>query len=117
MSFLLDPPALFIIGSIFYFAGNKIILKRFAKIVIGLFIVVSFIFFSILLYMDILHCIFPIVCKGSSGSEFMFHSNFTGIFKKDVHTVIVILLFALYPLWFYLGYNSASILSKRKTVS
>jgi hypothetical protein len=104
MSFLLDPPTLFIIGILLYFIGNKYGLARRLKITIGLFVVIIFISFSTLLYMDVFKCVFPIICNGLSGSEFMFHSDITGIYKKDVPLPVVIVLFALYPIFIYLGY-------------
>ncbi|HID19456.1 MAG TPA: DUF362 domain-containing protein [Methanophagales archaeon] len=117
MSFLLDPPALFVIGIVLYFAGRKLGLERLARITIALLVVLSFVLFSILLYADVFRCMLPVVCNGMSGSEFMFHSDITGIYKKDVPLVVAILLFALYPLWIYLGYASALLLSKRRKVS
>ncbi|KCZ72465.1 hypothetical protein ANME2D_00892 [Candidatus Methanoperedens nitroreducens] len=113
MSFLLDPPALFITGIAFYYVGNKWGLVKLVRIAISLFIVLSFVFFSLLLYYDALPCFLPVICNNLSGSEFMFHSNITGIYKKDVPLVAVILLFSLYPLWYYLGYASARKFSKR----
>lgn len=117
MSFLLDPPALFVIGIVLYSVGNKLGLERLARITIGLLLVLFFVLFSLLLYADVFRCVFPVVCKSMSGSEFMFHSDITGIYKKDVPLLVVILLFALYPLWIYLGYASAFLLSKRRRVS
>lgn len=113
MSFLLDPPALFIIGVLIYFLGNRLGLERLAKITIGLLVVVVFISFSILLYTDVFRCVFPIICNNLSSSEFMFHSDITGIYKKDVPLLIVIVLFLLYPVFIYLGYASALLISKR----
>jgi uncharacterized protein (DUF362 family) len=117
MSFLLDPPALFIIGILLYFIGNKLGLERLAKITIGLLVVIVFISFSILLYADVFRCVFPVICNGMSGSEFMFHSDITGIYKKDVPLLIVIVLFALYPVFIYLGYASALLISKPRRYS
>lgn len=117
MSFLLDPPMLFVIGIVLYFAGKKLGFERLAKITIGLLVVLSFILFSLMLYADIFRCVFPLVCKGMTSSEFMFHSDITGIYKQDVPLLVVILLFALYPLWIYMGYASALLLSKRRRVS
>ena len=117
MSFLLDPPLLFAIGIALYLASNRLRIGRLAKITIGLLIVLTFIAFSLLLYTDVFRCVFPVVCNGMSGSEFMFHSNITGIYKSDVPLLVVILLFALYPVWIYLGYASAFLLSKRTRVS
>ncbi len=116
MSFLLDPPMLFVAGILLYFIGNKLGFERLAKMAIGLLIVLAFVAFSVLLYADVFRCVFPIVCNGMSGSEFMFHSDITGIYKKDVPLLVVILLFALYPVWIYLGYASALLFSKHRKV-
>lgn len=113
MSFLLDPPALFVSGILLYFAGNKLKLERLARITIGILIVLTFISFSVLLYADVFRCVFPVICSGMSGSEFMFHSNITGIYKKDVPLLLVIILFVLYPVWIYLGYAASILLTKR----
>ena len=114
MSFLLDPPSLFVIGIVLYFVGNKIGLERPAKIIIALIVVLSFIIFSVFLYADIFRCVFPILCNNLSSSDFMFHSNITGIHKEDVPLLVVIFMFILYPVWVYLGYTSALMLMKRK---
>ncbi len=117
MSFLLDPPVLFIIGAVLYFLGNKLGLERLAKMTIGLLVVVIFIIFSIFLYLDIFRCVFPIICSSSSGSEFMFHSDITGIYKQDVPLLVVAFLFAMYPLFIYFGYATALVISKRRRLS
>ncbi|VVB95275.1 Uncharacterised protein [uncultured archaeon] len=110
MSFLLDPPLLFIAGfAICSFFGQS---SRTVKIVLGLAVVLVFVSVSLLLYLDILPCFFPFICNNLSGSELMFHSNISGIYKKDVPQILVILLFALYPLWIYAGYAMAMRLSK-----
>lgn len=117
MSFLLDPPALFILGALLYFMGNRLRLERLAKMTIGLLVVLIFIIFSIFLYLDIFRCVFPIICSGSSGSEFMFHSDITGIYKQDVPLLVVAFLFALYPIFIYFGYATAMVVSKRRRVT
>lgn len=117
MSFLLDPPMLFVIGILLYYPGNKLGFERLAKITIGFLVVAAFILFSVFLYADIFRCVFPFVCNNMSGSEFMFHSDITGIYKKDVPLLVVIVLFALYPVWIYLGYASALLLTKRRRYS
>ncbi|VVB84445.1 Uncharacterised protein [uncultured archaeon] len=117
MSFLLDPPALFVLGVLLYFVGNRLKMERLARITIGLLIVLSFILFSLLLYTDTFRCVFPIICNNMSGSEFMFHSDITGIYKKDVPLLVVIFLFVLYPLWIYFGYAAVLMLSKRRRFS
>jgi hypothetical protein len=117
MSFLLDPPALFFLGILLYFAGNKLKLERLARITIGVMIVLIFISFSLLLYADVFRCVFPVICNGMSGSEFMLHSNITGIYKKDIPLVLVIILFVLYPVWIYFGYAVSILFTKRMKVS
>lgn len=117
MSFLLYPPALFVLGILLYFAGNRMKLERLARITIGVMIILTFISFSLLLYADVFRCVFPVICNGMSGSEFMFHSNITGIYKNDVPLLLVFVLFALYPVWIYLGYAVSILLTKRMRVS
>ncbi|NJD77862.1 MAG: hypothetical protein FIB08_12335 [Candidatus Methanoperedens sp.] len=110
MSFLIDPPLLFIAGfAIGSFLDQS---PRTVKVVLGLAVVLVFLSVSLLLYLDVLPCFFPFICTGLSGSEFMFHSNLTGIYKKDVPQFVVIFLFALYPLWIYAGHALAMRFSK-----
>lgn len=110
MSFLIDPPLLFIAGlAIGSFCGHS---PKTVKIVLGLAVVLVFFSVSLLLYLDVLPCFFPFICTGLSGSEFMFHSNYTGIYKRDVPQFIVIFLFALYPLWICAGHALAARFSK-----
>ncbi len=104
MSFLIDPPLLIISGILLYLAGVRYALPDGKKNAIGMLVVLLFISVSTLLYLDAIPCFFPFVCGNLSGSEFMFHSDITGIYKEDVPLVVVILLFALYPLWLYSGY-------------
>ena len=129
MSFLLDPPALIVIGAALYFVGKELKLERLTKITIGLLVVLIFILFSLMLYADIFRCIFPVLCNcncasgkcldcidGSmSGSMFMFHSNIWPYIKKDnVPFLFVLILFLLYPVWIYFGYAFALLSSKRR---
>ena len=111
MSFLIDPPLLFIVGLLQYSKYSQS--TRFVKIVISLVAVFVFILNSLLLYMDIIPCFYPFICDNLTGSEFMFNSNITGIYKQDVPLFIVVILFALYPLWIYAGYACAKMFSKR----
>lgn len=114
MSFLIDPPLLFLFGALVYFAGKKLEWNRHAKIVIGAATVSLFIAFSTLLYVDVFRCVFPVLCDGMTGSEFMFHTNYTGITKGDVPAIVAVALFLLYPLWIFLGYALALLISKRR---
>lgn len=113
MSFFIDPPLLFIVGFLLYLKCNKY--TRLIKVIISLVVVFIFVFNSVLLYLDIIPCFYPFICDNLTGSEFMFNSNITGIYKQDVPLFIVVILFFLYPLWLYAGYTSAKILSKNKS--
>lgn len=116
MSFLLDPPLLFLSGLLIYFGGRRLGWNRHAKIVVGVAIILIFIIFSFLLYADVFRCVFP-PFSGMSGSEFMLHTDITGITKEMVPTVVVVLLFLLYPVWLFAGYALALLASKRRLVS
>lgn len=117
MSFLIDPPLLFLFGVFIYLAGKKLEWHRHAKIVVGIGIVLVFIVFSTLLYMDVFRCVFPFVCNGLTGSAFMFHTNYTGISKDEVPIIVVVLLFLLYPIWLFAGYALTYLHFKRKLYS
>ncbi|HOO52916.1 MAG TPA: DUF362 domain-containing protein [Methanothrix sp.] len=116
MSFLIDPPLLVLSGLFIYFGGRRLGWNRHAKIVVGVAIILIFIIFSSLLYADVFRCVFPFF-SGLSGSEFMLHSNITGITKEMVPTFVVVLLFVLYPVWLFAGYAAALLISKRRLVS
>jgi uncharacterized protein (DUF362 family) len=113
MSFLLDPPALIIIGVALYFAGRRFELERLTKITIGLLIVFSFILFSGLLYANF----FSLTSRNMTGPEFMLHTSIwpnTGIQKENVPLLVIVALFALYPLCIYFGYASALLITKAR---
>jgi uncharacterized protein (DUF362 family) len=116
MSFIIDPPLLFLSGILIFFAGKRLEWDRHAKIVVGIAIALIFILFSSLLYADILRCVFPFF-TGMKGSEFMFHTNLTGISKAEVPVIVVVVLFLLYPFWIFFGYASVLLLSKRRRVT
>jgi len=113
MSFLIDPPLLFILGFLLYFGGKRLEWDSRSKIAVGVAITLTFIIFSTLLYTDAIRCVFPFF-SNLTASEFMFHSNITGIYKSDVPLEIVIILFLLYPFWLYAGYASAWKIDRRK---
>lgn len=98
-----------------FFVGKKLEWNRHAKIVLGLAISLIFIIFSSRLYADIIPCVFPFFA-GMNGSEFMFHTNCTGICKADVPLILVIFLFTLYPFWIFFGYSTLLLLSKHKNI-
>ncbi len=104
MSFFLDPPALLFLGVIIYYFSKRLKWSlRTTAILMGL---VSFGFFmggSALLYLDVLGWPLP----PTSGSIWMFHTDFTGIAKTDVNVAISVLMLLLYPLWHLGGYMLA----------
>jgi len=116
MSFLIDPPLLVLSGLFIYFGGRRLGWNRHAKIVVGVAIVLIFIIFSSLLYADVFRCVFPYF-SGMSGSDFMLHSNITKISRDKVPAIVVVLYFALYPVWLFAGYAAALLISKRRLVS
>ena len=116
MSFLIDPPLLFLSGLAIYLIGKRLEWDRHAKIVIGIVIALIFIVFSSLLYADIIRCTFPFF-SGLKGSEFMLHSNYSGITKSMVPAIVIAFLFLLYPIWIFAGYSLALLFQKRRRVS
>ena len=116
MSFIIDPPLLFLSGILIFFAGKRLEWDRHAKIVVGIAIALIFILFSSLLYADILRSVFPFF-TGMKGSEFMFHTNLTGISKAEVPVIVVVVLFLLYPFWIFFGYATVLLLSKHRRVT
>ena len=113
MSFLIDPPLLFISGLAIYFLGRRLEWSRHAKIVMGIVIAMTFIVFSALLCEDTVRCPFPFF-SWMKASEFMFHTNLTGIARSDVPAIIVAFLFLLYPVWIFAGYASALLIVKKR---
>jgi hypothetical protein len=106
MSFIIDPPLLFLSGLFIFFAGKRLEWNRHAKIVVGIIIVFTFVVYSSLLYANVFRFVFPFI-GGIKGSEFMFHTNLTGISKAHVPMILVVVLFLLYPFWIFAGYASA----------
>jgi uncharacterized protein (DUF362 family) len=112
LSFLLDPPALVLLGAAGYVLSRKVHLRKFWVFVAGVCIVTGFVVVSLLLYLDVIRWHIPFIID-MKGSEWMFHSNITGIYKEDVHVFWVIVMFGLYPFWYYLGYRTACYLTKK----
>lgn len=71
-----------------------------------------FIVYSLLLYLDVFRWQIPYLMD-MPGSEWMFHSNITGIYKADVSVPLVVIMFGLYPIWYYVGYISAQYLARK----
>ena len=115
MSFLIDPPLLFLSGLAIYFLGRRLDWSRHAKIVVGIAIALMFIIFSALLCTDLIRCPFPFF--SGRASEFMLHTNLTGIRKSDIPAIIEAFLFLLYPVWIFAGYASALLIEKKRRFS
>jgi uncharacterized protein (DUF362 family) len=116
LSFLIDPPLLILSGLVIYIIGQKLDWSRQSKIVVGSGIAITFILLSSLLYADLIRCSFPFF-SGLNGSEFMLHTDFTGISKDQVPSVAVVFLFLLYPFWIFAGYAAALLFQKRRLES
>jgi len=116
MSFLIDPPLLFLSGLAIYFLGKRLEWNRHAKIVVGIAIAITFIIFSALLCADTVRCPFPFF-SWMKASEFMFHTNLTGVSRSDVPAIVVAFLFLLYPVWIFAGYASALLVEKKRRFS
>jgi uncharacterized protein (DUF362 family) len=115
MSFVLDPPALLVLGAVLYYIGRRFNLARLVLWVLGIGIIALFISTSSALYLDILRWHIPGIMD-MPGSVWMFHSDVTGIQKPDVPVAAVAAMFALYPLWLYLGYLAAQYLLRRTPI-
>ena len=113
MSFLLDPPALFVLGAVVYVLSKRIHMRKISVFIVGVVIVSVFIVVSVLLYLDIIRWYIPFIID-MKGSEWMLHSNITGIYKEDVPIFIVVIMFVLYPFWYYLGYRTAHYIAKKR---
>ena len=95
MSFILDPPALVLLGALCYVLSKRYHLRRVWQYLFGIVIVGAFLVVSILLYLDVIRWHIPFIID-MKGSEWMFHSNITGIYKEDVGVGIVIFMFVLF---------------------
>ena len=128
MSFFLDPPALFFLGAfIAIIHGKKWISGQKARL-LGLFFVVLFVVSSSLLYLDILSWPLNFTGEPISGSFWMYHTDYTGIYKNlnpmppsgvypdlplwplviiwlSVPGTLAIVQFLLYPIWLILGFK------------
>lgn len=101
MSFLLDPPALFLLGMFLYYVSRRFRWGLQTTVLVGAVVsILLFIGASSLLYMDVI----PWPLPPRMGSVWMFHTYITGIDKAYVPVALVILMFLLYPVWHSLGY-------------
>lgn len=97
MSFLLDPPALVLIGfAIGRYARSERLRTRLAAAVVVIFISVS-----ALLYVDVLPWWLG---EWIAGSDWMLNSGLdTDLQRQSGTDVLAIVMFAAYPLWMDLG--------------
>jgi len=126
MSFILDPIFLIVIGVAIVFLAERFLHEILRNPILVLSVVTVALFWSIsgLLYLDYLD--FPWLGKAGSGRHFMWNSGVELIGLKppiDVSAtyanplctlnIVAILLFAIYPLFLYLGvYIGGKIFSK-----
>jgi uncharacterized protein (DUF362 family) len=102
MSYILDPPALFLLGILLYNLSKRLGWDGRVTVLVGAF--VAFILFmggSTLLYLDIVDWPIP----WTEGPVWMFHTNYTGIDKADVPLSLAVFMLLLYPGWLTLGYT------------
>jgi hypothetical protein len=97
MSFLLDPPALVIIGIVI----GRYVDSRSRRRQLAAGVVVVFLVVSTLLYLDVLPWWFG---TWMSGSDWMLNSGLdTNLTRQPGTDVLAVILFAAYPLWMKLG--------------
>lgn len=111
MSYILDPPVLFIMGMILLLIQKFFNVKHKTMAVIGIPVVLLFMCGSTLLYLDVIRWPIP----DTQGSIWMFHTDYTGIRKENVPAPLVVAMLLIYPLWLYLGYVVAERLMNRHT--
>ena len=113
MSFLLDPPALvlvgFIAGKVYFLlvAYGDGILKRGASkrglSAFGAAVVALFWSYSALLYLNAIYFPWPLP-RWFGGPDWMLNSGLPlGLARSQTADVAAVVVFATYPLWFYLG--------------
>jgi hypothetical protein len=113
LSFLLDPPALVIIGFVsgkaYYLLlafGDRLFSRGAAKkqlLLFGAAVVAIFWAYSALLYLNVIYFPWPLP-HWYGGTNWMLNSGLPlGISRSPTTDVLAVIIFATYPLWFYLG--------------
>ncbi|MFW9856135.1 MAG: DUF362 domain-containing protein [Candidatus Thorarchaeota archaeon] len=109
MSFVLDPPTLFVIGMILALLNKKFLPAQLTRI-LGFLVVLIFWWASIGLYLDLFVWPFnvfdwtpPDLFEPIGGKQWMLHTDLTGI--TDIPNILAALIFALYPLFLWFGYE------------
>jgi hypothetical protein len=113
MSFLLDPFLSVILGMIVFALSNFFQWKSRITFIVGGIAAVLATLYSVILYLDWLPSDVIILDNlrwlvrviPQKGSAIMLHANVTGIDKATFPVPLVVLFYALYPLWVYLGFN------------
>lgn len=113
MSFLIDPFLLILFGLVVSKINYLTLVfddslftrgsRRNALLIFGSIIIALFWGYSSLLYLDLIYFPWPFPYM-SDGSDWMLNSGLPlGLVKSSTTDVIAIIMFATYPLWFYLG--------------
>jgi hypothetical protein len=106
MSFVLDPPALFLCGIVLAFLNKKFISSQFTRI-LGALVLFIFWIVSGALFLDLMEWpinLFDPPDFGSIGGKaWMLHTDITGI--QDIPLVLAAGIFLLYPLFLWIGYE------------
>ncbi len=116
MSFVLDPFLAFSLGLVFSIFTKKLNIGKKTTFIICTIAISLATLYSVLLYLNIVHSDFLILdnfakflpIEHQFGPRIMLHSNETQVTKDSFPQFIIIIFYALYFLWFYLGFKSAS---------
>ena len=110
MSYILDPPVLFLLGMMGYYIWKRLhgvisdYWREFVVIMFGAFFCfIAFMIGSTTLYIDWWDWPIPF----TEGPVWMFHTDITGIAIGDVEVWIAVVMLFLYPVWYLLGYRAA----------
>ena len=113
MSFLLDPPALLLLGFLaarvsyltvafensFFTRGSS----RRSIFIVGVFFTLLFWVYSSLLYLDVIYFPWPLP-RWFGGIDWMLNSGLPfGLTRTLTTDLLALMIFGIYPLWYYLG--------------
>ena len=115
MSFLLDPFLAFMLGVVFSFFTKGFQFSKQVTFAISATAICLATLYSILLYLDWIHTDFLILdsfakilpIEQQYGPRIMFHSNASEVTRDVFPVPVVVIFYALYFLWFYLGFKTA----------
>ncbi len=120
MSFFLDAFVFFAVGVAMFLVTSWIRRKLWPKwssgytAILGILVTLIFGSMSVLLYLDdngtspiFIFLKVVLQMEDPSGGYVMLHTNATGVTKADMPWPLVVILFALYPAWVYLGFRTA----------